>query len=161
MDDFDIVRCALWSDHFMSLHQRDTTRAVFRVGTILADDFLLFLAQVLDEEKTGYFINAEKLFLSVELTPQEVEQITDWILDFNFSIRKPSGLVMPDLYLDEEKIRATTVNVYCHFIEDVIAYMLKHESAGRDKLAKWAAENFMLFYAQAYGAAIKAKTPSG
>lgn len=157
MDDFNIVWCALWSDYFMAQHQRDTENVVFRVPTNLAEDFLFYLAEMLGEEKTGYFINDEKTFVSVKLTPQEIEKVTDWILDFNSSTRKPSGLVMPDLYLGDDKIRGTTVNVYCHLIGQVIAYMLKNQSAGRDKLAKWAAENFMLFYAQAYSEALRAK----
>lgn len=157
MDNFNIVWCALWSDYFMAQHQRDTENLWFKVPTDLASDFLSYLASIVDDEKAGYFVNDDNDFVSVELTSQEIEKVTDWILDFNFSTRKPSGLAMPDFYLDEDKIRGTTVNVYCNIITQVIAYMLKHQSAGRDKVATWAAENFMLFYAQAYGEAIKAK----
>lgn len=157
MDNFNIIWCTLWSDYFMAKHQLDTENLIFDVPTSLATDFLFYFHNLLGEEKSGYYKSNEQEFVSVRLTNEEVERITDWILDFNFSTRKPFGLAMPDFFLDEDKIRGTTVNVYCNIITQVIAYMLKHQSAGRDKIAKWAAENFMLFYAQAYGEAITAK----
>lgn len=157
MDSFNIIWCTLWSDYFMAQHQRDTENVIFNAPTNLAEDFLFYLAQMLGEEKTGRYTTDEKTFVSVKLTREEVEKITDWIIDFNFSTRKPLGLMMPDLYLDEEKIRDTTVNVYCHTIAQFIGYMLEKQSVGRDKIAKWAAENFLLFYAKAYSEALMAK----
>ena len=112
---------------------------------------------MLGEEKQAYYTNDEKSHISVRLTHEEIEKITDWILDFNFSTRKPLGLPMPDFYLDEEEIRKTTVSAYSRVISKVILYMLEHQNVGRDNIAKWAAENFMLFYAEAHSEALMAK----
>jgi len=157
MDSFNIIWCTLWSDYFMVQHQRDTESGIFTAPVNLAEDFLFYFHNLLGEKKTGYYSSDEKTFVSVKLRHEEVEKITDWILNFNFSTRKPLGLIMPDLYLDEDKIRDTTVDVYCQIIAQFIGYLLENQSVGRDKIAKWAADNFMSFYANAYSEALRAK----
>jgi hypothetical protein len=141
----------------MVQHQYDTESEFFDAPVDVATDFLFFLSEMLGEEKQAYYTNDEKSHVSVKLTHDEIERITDWIMDFNFSNRKPLGLPLPDIYLDEEEIRKTTVDVYSHTISKFILYMLEHQNLGRDNVAKWAAENFMLFYARAYSEALKAQ----
>jgi hypothetical protein len=67
---------------------------------------------------------------------------------------------MPDLYLDEEKILESTVNVYCQRIAEFIAYMIENQVQGREKIAEWATKNFLLIYARAYADALNAKASS-
>ncbi|MBZ1350596.1 hypothetical protein KZZ10_08040 [Alcaligenaceae bacterium LF4-65] len=157
MDSFNIIWCTLWSDYFMTQHQYDDENRRFNVPVAVAADFLFFLSEMLGQQKTGYYSDDEQKFVSVELSDEDVDKLTDWILDFNFSTRKPLGLTMPDLYLDEEKILVSTVNVYCHRIAEFLAYMIENQSKGRDEVAEWATKNFLLIYAKAYADALKAK----
>lgn len=157
MDKFNIVWCTLWADFFMTQHQYDTESTSFNAPVNVASDFLFFLSEMLGHKKNAYYANQEKTFVRVELTENEIEKITDWIVDFNFSTRKPLGLVMPDLYLEEEKIAGDTVNIYCHRIAEFIAYMIKNQEQGRDKVADWAVNSFMQIYAKAYGEALQAR----
>lgn len=158
MDSYNIIWCTLWSDYFMTQHQYATDNKRFSVPERVTADFLFFLSEVLGVEKNGYYADDEKKFVTVELSEGDIEKLTDWIVDFNFSTRKPLGLVMPDLYLDDEKIIATTVNVYCHRISEFIAYINKNQDQGREKIAEWAAKNFITIYAKAYADALQAKT---
>lgn len=157
MDSFNIIWCTLWSDFFMAQHQFDTESDRFIVSLEVAPDFQFFLSGILAYEKPAYYANEEKTVARVTITAEEIEKITDWIIEFNLSTRVPNGLMMPDLYLDAEKIEVTTVNIYCNTISDFIAYMLKNQNLGRDRIAKWAAENFMLIYAKAYSEALQAQ----
>jgi hypothetical protein len=104
MDSYNIIWCTLWSDYFMAQHQFDPESNRFSVPVKVAADFLFYLSEMLGEEKQGYYANNEEKFVAVELATDEIEKITDWIVDFNFATRKPLGFVMPDLYLDEEEI---------------------------------------------------------
>ncbi len=160
MDRYNIIWCTLWSDYFMTQHQYDPEAKRFNVPVKVAADFLFFLSEILGEEKKGYHANDEEKFVTVELSGKDIEKLTDWIVNFNFSTRKPLGLVMPDLYLDEEKITATTVNVYCHRVSEFIAYMNENQDRGRDEIAEWAAKNFIAIYSNAYAEALKAKMSS-
>jgi len=160
MDSFNIIWCALWSDYFMTQHQHDDESRTFNVPTDVAADFLFFLSEMLGHQKIGHYSDDQQKFVSVELTDEEIKKLTDWILDFNFSTRNPLGLAMPDLYLDEEKILESTVNVYCQRIAEFIAYMIENQDQGREKIAEWATKNFLLIYARAYADALNAKASS-
>ena len=157
MDNFNIIRCTLWSDYFMTQHQYDDENRRFNVPVVVAEDFLFYLSETLGELKNGYYSDNEQKFVSVEMTDEDVDKLTDWILEFNYSTRKHLDLTMPDLYLDEEKILVSTVNVYCHRIAEFLAYMIENQSKGRDEVAEWATKNFLLIYAKAYADALKAK----
>ena len=158
MDSFNIVWCTLWSDYFMTQHQFDTENDVFNVPTELANDFLFYLAEILRVEKKGYFIYDHQETVSVKLSEEEVERLTDWIMDFNFSTRKPIGIPMPDLYLDEESIRPSTVNAYCHRISEFLTYILKNQNLGREKIGEWAMQNILAIYSRAYRDALEEKS---
>jgi hypothetical protein len=157
MDGFNIIWCTLWADFFMAQHQFNTESDRFIISVEVVSDFQFFLSGILGYEKKAYYANEEETVARIKITAEEIEKITDWIVDFNLSTRVPNGLMMPDLYLDEEKIEVATVNIYCNTISDFIAYMLKNQNLGRDKIAKWAAENFMLIYAKAYSEALQAQ----
>jgi hypothetical protein len=78
---------------------------------------------MLGQQKTGYYSDDEQKFVSVELSDEDVDKLTDWILAFNSSTRKPLGLMMPDLYLDDEEILSSTVSIYCQWITEFISQM--------------------------------------
>ncbi len=157
MDSYNIIWCTLWADYFMAQHQYNPEADRFNVPVKVAADFLFFLSEMLGDEKNGYYASEEKKFVTVQLSVEEIEKLTDWIIDFNHSTRKPLGLIMPDLYLEEEKIAATTVNVYCHRIVEFIAHMNENQDRGRDEVAEWAAKNFISIYMKAYADALQAK----
>lgn len=154
MDKFNVVWCTVWSDFFMAQHQYDTDSLTFQVTTDGAADFLFYLHNLLGHEKNGHYIDDDKQFVAVKLTPEEVEKITDWIMNFNLTVRKPVGIPMPDFYLDEEKIEKSTVNVYCHRFVEFILYILKKQHIGRDEIADWALKNIMNIYMKAYSDAL-------
>jgi len=158
MDVFNLVWCALWSDLFMVQHQYDMENDVFNVPTEIASDFLFFLSEVLQLEKKGYHLYDDEDTVSVKLSTDEIDTLTDWISNFNHSLRSQSSLPMPDFYLDEENIRPTTVNAYCQRISEFIAYILKNQSIGREKIGGWAMENFVAIYSKAYSDALLGKT---
>jgi hypothetical protein len=157
MDKFNVIWCTLWSDYFMTQHQFDNGNHSFNAPVSVASDFLFFLSELLGYKKEAHYANSEKTFVTIKLTDDEIEKITDWIVDFNFSTRKPFGLMMPDLYLDEEKIAGDTVNIYCHRIAEFIAHIINNQNTGRDKIADWALGNFMAIYAKAYSEALQEK----
>ena len=157
MDSFNIIWCTLWSDYFMTQRQYDDESRHFNVPVAVAADFLFFLSEMLGQQKTGYYSDDEQKFVSLELSDEDVDKLTNWILDFNFSTRKPLGLPMPDLYLDGEEILSSTVSIYCQWITEFISHMIKNQDQGREEVAEWASKNFLLFYARAYSDALKAK----
>ena len=158
MDKFNVIWCALWSDYFMTQHQYDKDSLDFQVTSEVAADFLFYLQELLGYKKEGFYSEEEKDFVFVTLSKDEIEKITDWILDFNFSVRKPTGLELPDLYLDEENIAISTVNVYCQTISDFILYMINNQHVGRNEIAEWASQNFTGIYLQAQTESIKLKS---
>jgi hypothetical protein len=160
MDAFNVVLISYWSDYFMIQHQYDTSKTAFIVPKKLTKDFTDYLSIPLGQKSKWNCTIDKREIVSVHLTTEEVEKITDWILNFNFSTRNQLGLVMPVFHLDEDKIRITTVNVYCSMISQIISYILDKESVGRDKVATWAIDNFVLFYGKTIGEAIKAKSQS-
>ena len=160
MDKFNVIWCTLWSDYFMAQHQYDKDSLDFQVSSDAASDFLFYLSELLGYKKDWFYSDEEKDFVFVTLTEEEIEKITDLIIDFNFYNRKSVGLGLPDLYLDEEKIALSTVNIYCQTISDFVLYMLKHQHVGRDEIADWAAQNFMPIYVQAHTESLRLKIKS-
>jgi len=133
----------------MTIHQYDTKKDTFNVPTDVASDFLFFLSEILGAKKNAYYLNDAKDTVVVQLEEAEIEELTDWIMNFNLTTRKPAGLIMPDLYLDEEKIRSTTVTAYCSHIAEFIYYMITKQNLGREKIGQWAASNFTAIYMKA------------
>ena len=158
MDKFNVIWCALWSDYIMTIHQYDPETEYFSVTTDVAQDFLFFLSEILGIKKDAYLSENSKDVAVVGISKEEMDRLIDWILDFNSKIRKPAGLPMPDLYLDEEKILDSTVIIYCNLISGLIYQMLTHQNEVREKVADWAAENFSSFYMRAYAEALQEKS---
>ena len=160
MDKFNVIWCALWSDYFMTQHQYDKDSVDFQVTSAAAADFLFYLKELLGYKKDGFYSDEEKDFVFVTLSNDEIEKITDWIIEFNFALRRPANLMLPDLYLGEEKIALSTVNVYCQTISDFILCMINNQQIGRNEIADWATQNFAGFYLQAQSESIKLKSAS-
>ena len=150
MDSFNVIWCTLWSDYIMAIHQYDTESNTFTVPTDVASDFLFFLSEILGAKKSAHYLDDSKEAVMVRLDGAEIDALTDWIMGFNFTTRKPSGLPMPDLYLGEEKIRNTTVNSYCGHIADFLLTMVTNQNQGRDNVAQWARSNFESIYKVAH-----------
>ena len=157
MDNFNIIWLTLWSDCFMTQYQHDLESKKFIVPVKVATDFLFYLSEMLGYKKEAHYDDEEKEFVAVELSADEIEGITSWIIDFNHSTRKPLGLIMPDLYLDEETISLETAILYWNRTTDFLAYMIENQNKGRDEVAKWAMDNFNPFYLNVYSEALKAK----
>lgn len=161
MDAFNVVLFSYFSDYFMVQHQFDTKKTVFIIPENLASVFTYYLSASLGEKSNwNCTIDDNTQIVSFHLTSAEIEKVTDWILNFNSATRNQLGLAMPVFYLDEDKIRGTTVDVYCSMISQMITYILSKENSGRDRIANWAIDNFMTFYGQTIGEAIKAKNRS-
>jgi hypothetical protein len=155
MDGFNVIWCTLWSDYIMAIHQCDTENDAFNVPADVASDFLFFLSEVLRAKKRAYYLDDSKQAVVVRLDKSEIDALTDWIMNFNFSTRKPAGLPMPDLYLGEEKIKKTTVISYCSHISDFIFTMVTNQKNGRDNVAQWAWSNFEYTYREAHRDALQ------
>ncbi|WP_146183837.1 hypothetical protein [Limnohabitans sp. T6-20] len=121
----------------------------------VASDYLFFLSEVLGVKKSAYYLDDSKQAVVVRLDESEIDALTDWIMNFNFSTRKPAGLPMPDLYLGEEKIRNTTVIAYCSHISDFILTMVENQKKSRDNVAQWAWSNFESTYKEAHRDALQ------
>jgi hypothetical protein len=139
----------------MTIHQYDTENDAFNVPTDLASDYLFFLSEVLGINKSAHYLDDSKQAVVIRLNESEIDVLTDWIMNFNFSTRKPAGLPMPDLYLGEEKIRNTTVIAYCSHISDFILTMVENQKKGRDNVAQWAWSNFESTYKEARSDALQ------
>jgi hypothetical protein len=139
----------------MTIHQYDTENDAFNVPADVAADFLFFLSEVLGVKKSAHYLDDSKKAVVVRLDESEIDALTDWIMSFNFSTRKPAGLPMPDLYLGEEKIRNTTVISFCSHISDFILTMLSNQKKGRDNVAQWAWSNFESTYKEAHRDALQ------
>ena len=155
MDKFNLIWCTLWSDYIMAIHQYDTKNDAFNVPADVASDFLFFLTEVLGVKKSAHYLDDSKQAVTVRLEKSEIDALTDWIMGFNFSTRKPAGLPMPDLYLKEEKIRNTTVMSYCSHISEFILTMITNQEKGRDDVAQWAWFNFESTYKVAHQDALQ------
>lgn len=141
----------------MTQHQYDLESKKFKVPVKVATDFLFYLSEMLGYQKEAHYDDGEKKIVAVEMSSDEIERITNWIIDFNHSTRKPLGLTMPDLYLDEETISLETVSLYWNRTTDFLAYMVENQDKGRDEVAKWAMDNFNPFYLNVYSEALEAK----
>jgi hypothetical protein len=139
----------------MAIHQYDTENDAFNVPTDVASDFLFFLSEILGVKKSAHYLDNSKQAVVVRLNESEIDALTDWIMNFNFSKRKPTGLPMPDLYLGEEKIRNTTGISYCSHISDFILTMVTNQNKGRDNVAQWAWSNFESTYKEAHRDALQ------
>lgn len=155
MDKFNVIWCALWSDYIMTIHQYDTKIDAFNVPADVASDCLFFLSEVLGVKKSANYLDDTKQAVVVRLDDSEIDALTDWIMSFNFSTRKPAGLPMPDLYLEEEKIKNTTVISYCSHISEFILTMITNQKMGRDNVAQWAWSNFESTYKEAHRDALQ------
>jgi len=155
VDSFNLIWCALWSDYIMTLHQYDTENHSFNVTADLAPDFLSFVSNVIGVQKRGNYLDDSMQTVVLTMDDSEIEALTDWIMNFNFSTRKPAGLPMPDVYLGEEKIRYSAVISYCSFITDFILTMVSNQQKGRDHLTNWAWSNFESMYEAAQIEALK------
>lgn len=155
MDSFNVIWCTLWSDYIMAIHQYDTKNDAFSVPTDVASDFLFFLSEILGAKKSARYLDDSKEVVVVRLDESEIDALTDWIMSFNFTTRKPAGRPMPDLYLGEEKIRKTTVNAYCSHIADFLLTMVTNQNKGRDNVAQWARSNFESTYKAAHHDALQ------
>lgn len=157
MDKFNVIWCTLWSDFFMAQYQYDNDSLDFQAPSESAVDFLFYLSELLGYTKKAFYTDNDEDIVYVTLSKEEIEKITDWILDFNFSTRGPAGLMMPDLYLDEPKISLSTLDVYFRTISDFVLYMVKNQHVGRNEIADWAATNFVPIYFQAHTESLKLK----
>lgn len=155
MDSFNVIWCTLWSDYIMTIYQYDTENDAFNVPADVASDYLFFLSEVIGVKKSAHYLDDSKQAVVVRLDESEIDALTDWIMHFNFSTRKPAGLPMPDLYLGEEKIRNTTVIAYCSHISDFILTMIENQKKGRDNVAQWAWSNIESTYQEAHRDALQ------
>jgi hypothetical protein len=161
MDAFNVVWSTLWGDYVMAQYQQDMETEELVVYVDSAADLQFFLSNILKKEVIGRYTDEDKNVVSIMLSSEEMELITEWINEFNFQYRKPIGLPFPDYYLDEENIRDSTVNIYGKWLSDFAGYMVKNQSAGREKIAKWALDNIEKIYINAGIEAKKAAVQSG
>jgi len=145
MDTFNIVWCTLWSDFFMAQHQFNFETNSFAVAKEYANDFQYYLSGVLNKEVIGIYTDENEDNVYLQISNEEIELVTDWILNFNQNFRKPMGIPLPDLYFDNETIKASTVVIYCESLSQFSHYLLENQN-DRDRIGKWALENISQLY---------------
>ena len=156
MDKFDIVWHSLWSDYFMSLHQFNRESNEFVVIEELAQDFKLFINNILQREIDKYYSDEEKGLLIAKITQADIVTITEWVLNFNENIRISAGLnEFPDLFLGGEHIRSTTIDIYANYLLDFIEHINKNKVNDREKIASWAISKFHDVYEHAKSESLK------
>jgi hypothetical protein len=75
--------------------------------------------------------------------------------------RRKYALVMPDFYLDGEKIILSTVNTYCHVLGKYLNEIVNSPTVSDEDLSGWARENYEKFYVTAHSLSLKALAKSG